>query len=82
MLLLEKNKGLGVPLKLFLFIILVIILHGYLTSTAYWHFLLTHCSQETPKRVIGKQCRPRSDAAECGIWSGYSLFANSLTIFL
>ena len=24
--------------------------------------LLTHCSLETPKRVIGKQCRPRSDA--------------------
>ena len=23
---------------------------------------LTHFSQETPKRVIGKQCRPRSDA--------------------
>ena len=27
---------------------------------------LTHCSRETRKRVIGKQCRPRSDAAECG----------------
>ena len=25
---------------------------------------LTHCSRETRKRVIGKQCRPRSDAAE------------------
>ena len=25
---------------------------------------LTPCSQETPKRVIGKQCRHRSDAAE------------------
>ena len=25
---------------------------------------------------IGKQCRPRSDAAERGVWSGYSLFAN------
>ena len=43
---------------------------------------LTHCSQETRKRVIGKQCRPRSDAAECGIWSGSPLFANSLAIFL
>ena len=30
--------------------------------------LLTHCSLETPKRVIGKQCIP--------------LFANSLAIFL
>ena len=26
---------------------------------------LTHCILETPKRVFGKQCRPRSDAAEC-----------------
>ena len=26
---------------------------------------LTHCSLETPKRAIGKQCRPRSDATEC-----------------
>ena len=25
---------------------------------------LTHCSRETPKRVFGKQCRSRSDAAE------------------
>ena len=22
---------------------------------------------ETPKRIIGKQCRPRSDTAKCGI---------------
>ena len=28
---------------------------------------LTHCSLETPKRVIGKQCRPWSDATECSI---------------
>ena len=28
---------------------------------------LTHCSREAHKRVIGKQCRPRSDAAERGI---------------
>ena len=27
---------------------------------------LTHCNLETPKRVFGKQCRPRSDAAEHG----------------
>ena len=26
--------------------------------------ILTHCSRETCKSVIGKQCRPRSDAAE------------------
>ena len=39
---------------------------------------LTHCSRET----IGKQCRPRSDGAELGIWSTSSVFANSLAIFL
>ena len=30
-------------------------------------YSLTHCSLETPKRVTGKQCRPRSDAAGCGV---------------
>ena len=44
--------------------------------------LITHCSQETCKRVNGKQCKARSDAAECSIWSGSPLFANSLAIFL
>ena len=38
--------------------------------------LQTHWGLETPKRVTGKQCRPRSDAAECGVWSGSPLFAN------
>ena len=28
-----------------------------------------------PKRDIGKQCRPRSDAAERGVWSGSTMFA-------
>ena len=42
---------------------------------------LTHSSLETPKRVTGKQFRPRSDAAERGVWSGSPLFANTLTIF-
>ena len=28
---------------------------------------ITHCSRENRKRVIGKQCRPRSDAAERGV---------------
>ena len=36
----------------------------------------------TPKRVIGEQCKPRSDAMESGIWSGSPLFANGLAIFL
>ena len=44
--------------------------------------LLTYCSRDTRKRVFGKQWRPRSDAAECGVWSGSPLFANSLAIFL
>ena len=44
--------------------------------------LKTHCSRETPKRVIDKQYRPRSDATERDVWSGSSLFVNSLTICL
>ena len=43
---------------------------------------LSHCSLETPKRVIGKQCRSRSDTVERGIWLGSPLFANSLAVFL
>ena len=43
---------------------------------------LTLCSLETPKRVFGKQCRPRSDAAERGAWSGSPLFANNSPFFL
>ena len=42
-------------------------------------FTVTHFSMETPKMVIGKQCRPRS---ECSVWSGLPLFAYSLAIFL
>ena len=38
----------------------------------------THCSLETPKRVIVKQCRPRSDAAKRGVWPGSPLFADSV----
>ena len=37
---------------------------------------LTHISLVSHFWDIGKQCRPRSDAAECGVWSGSSLFAN------
>ena len=33
-----------------------------------------------PVLGIGKQCRPRSDAAERGVWSGSSLFANRKSI--
>ena len=45
-------------------------------------YYLTHCSRETRKGVLGKQWRPRSDAAERGVWSGSPLFAKSLAIFL
>ena len=34
------------------------------------------------KRGIGKQCRPRSDAADRGVWSGSTLFASSTGIFI
>ena len=36
---------------------------GYAPSCG---FDLTHCRMETPKRAIGKQCRPRSDAQNAG----------------
>ena len=35
----------------------------------YWLSVLNQYSQETPKRVVGTQCRRRSDAAECGVCS-------------
>ena len=34
--------------------------------------------RETRKKVIGKHCRPRSDATPCGICSGSTLFANRI----
>ena len=43
---------------------------------------IIHWRLETPKRETGKQCRLRSDATECGIWSASPLFANSSNIFL
>ena len=35
---------------------------------------LTQLSLASQKRDIGKQCRPRSDATERGVWSGPTLF--------
>ena len=35
---------------------------------------LSHFSLEPSKRVTGKQCRPRTDATNHGIWSGSTLF--------
>ena len=40
---------------------------SYLKTVCMNSPLLTHCCRETSKNVIGKQCRPRSDAAECDI---------------
>ena len=37
--------------------------------------ILTHLCLAFHKRDIGKQCRPRSDATEHGVWSGFTLFA-------
>ena len=36
---------------------------------------LTHLCPASNKRDIGKQCRPRSDAKECSIWSRSTQFA-------
>ena len=47
----------------------------------YFRHLLTHLCLASHKRDIGKQCRPRSDAAECGVWSGSTLFAITLENF-
>ena len=35
---------------------------------------LTHSCHSSQKRDIGKQCRPRSDTAEGGVWSVSTLF--------
>ena len=37
--------------------------------------ILTHISLASHFWDKGKQCRPRSDAAECSVWSGSTLFA-------
>ena len=37
--------------------------------------VLTYLSLASHKRDTSKQCRPRSDAAERGVWSGSTLFA-------
>ena len=36
---------------------------------------LTQFSLETLKRIIGNHGRPRSETAECSIWSGSTLIA-------
>ena len=43
-------------------------------------FLLTQMSLTSFLWDIGKQCRPRSDAASCGVWSGSSLFLTGFSI--
>ena len=44
-------------------------------------YALTHFSVETPKRVIGKQGRPRSDTTECSVQSRSPPFANLFSHF-
>ena len=39
--------------------------------------ILTHLSLASEERDFGKQCGPRSDAAERGVWSGSTLFTLS-----
>ena len=41
--------------------------HTNLEFRIYNTLYLTHCSMETPKMVIGKHWRPRSNAAERGV---------------
>ena len=41
---------------------------------------LTHISLASHKRGICKQCRPRSDAADRGVWSGSSLIELNIWI--
>ena len=52
----------------------------YLNKDTY-NICINHFCLETPKSVIGKQCRSKSDV-KCFIWSWFPLFANSLAIFL
>ena len=41
---------------------------------------LTHLNLASNKKDTGKQCRTRSDAAECGVWSGSIQFTLSSNI--
>ena len=41
----------------------------------------TDLPQVFRQKGLGKQCRPRSDAIECGIWSGSTPFATQLVVF-
>ena len=50
------------------------------SPTSFVGFVLTHFSLASHKWDIGKQCRPRSDAAERGAWSWSTLFALSSDI--
>ena len=43
---------------------------------------LTHCSLETPKSVVGKQCKPRSDAAEVASDQGLLCLQIQLTLVI
>ena len=49
---------------------------NYLGKGLYELYILTHVSRETLKSVIGKQCRPRSDATERVVWSVHTVRIN------
>ena len=59
-----------------LLLVLCIVLFLFIT------FVLTHICLTSHERDIGKQCRPRSDAAERGVWSRSTLFALRTGIFV
>ena len=52
--------------------------HSGLPLCFYTLYHINPYKASVPFLDLGKQCRPRSDAAEweCGVWSGFTLFAN------
>ena len=55
---------------------------SYKSTSNVFVLILTHLSLTSHKRDIGKQRRPRSDAAKCGVWLGSTLFALNTEIEL
>ena len=54
-------------------------LHG-LVNVMFQLYCLDHLRLVSRLKNIGKQCRPRSDAAQRGVWSGSTLFALNIGI--
>ena len=68
------NSYLKYSSGLYKWVVKILILISYLKLKIQIH-ILTHLSLASHKRGIGKQYRPRSDAAECSVWSGSTLIA-------